>query len=181
MTTLAPDRESVRLRAAAWAKMYIRSREQTKFHGMSFKVFRAPCFTRYRRCFASPRHLPRVIKRQRRQFSRSPHYRIDSILHPCGLVGGDWLGGDLLDDNTVWILVADVCGKGYAASILARGLPLLWRIRSARDLRGQKCEPVELLDLLGRELNRCLPNGGFVEATAARLDPSGQVSAARQA
>jgi serine phosphatase RsbU (regulator of sigma subunit) len=104
-----------------------------------------------------------------------PHWRIESLFRPSGQLGGDWLGGDLRDDGTVWVLIADVCGKGYAASILARGLPLLWRIRPANELRGRKCKPVELLDLLGRELNCCLPSDVFVEATAARLDPSGQV------
>jgi serine phosphatase RsbU (regulator of sigma subunit) len=143
---------------------------------MSFKAFRARVAFAVVRMLREPSPASQSKEPLRETIPGSPHYQIDSLFRPCGQVGGDWLAGEQQDDATVWILIADVCGKGRAASILARGLPLLWGIRSANDLRRRKCEPVELLDLLGRELNRCLPDGVFVEATAARLDPSGHAS-----
>ena len=142
---------------------------------MSMKVFRACVLYAVSRMLREPSPPSPLDGSLAESIPGGPHYQLDTLLRPCGEVGGDWLGGDLLDDNTLWILIADVCGKGYPASILARGLPLLWRIRSANNLRRRKCEPVELLNLLGAELNRCLPDGVFVEATAARLDPLGQV------
>jgi sigma-B regulation protein RsbU (phosphoserine phosphatase) len=156
--------------------MWIRSRGEAEFRAMSFKVFRARVIYAMTKMLREPSPLSPSKEPVRETIPGSPHYQIDSLYRPCGQVGGDWLGGELQDDATVWILVADVCGKGHPASIVARGLPLLWRISPANDLRRRKCEPIELLDLLGRELVRCLPDGVFVEATAARLDPSGNAA-----
>jgi hypothetical protein len=171
-----PDRDLLYQRAIALAKMDVRSCEETNFHRMSFAVFRDLVLYKVSRILLERSGPSQTNETVAEVIPISPHYQVDSLFRPSGDVGGDWLGGDLLDDGTVWILVADVSGKGYAASIVARGLPLLWRIRPVNDLRKRKCEPVELLDLLGRELSRYLPIGVFVEATAARLDPSGQVS-----
>jgi hypothetical protein len=170
-------RDSLHQRTIAWAKMFIRSRNETMFHGMGRKVFLALVLTAVSRWLLEPSPPPRPKPPVAEAVPGSPHWEIDILLCPCGHVGGDWLGRDLLDDGTVWILVADACGKGYLASIIADMLALAWRCPAANDLRRRKCDPVALLALLGGELNRCrLPDGLFVEATAARLDPPGQAS-----
>jgi hypothetical protein len=91
-------------------------------------------------------------------------------------VGGDWLGVDVEGDKSLWVILADVTGHGYAAYILADGLPYLWRTHGIARLRATGCQPCELLDAIGRELESIIPDDVFVEAGLGRFTTTGEAT-----
>jgi serine phosphatase RsbU (regulator of sigma subunit) len=93
-------------------------------------------------------------------------------------VGGDWLGVDIGGDETLWIIVADVTGHGFAAYLLANGLPYLWRTTHLAERRALGCAPRDLLKTLGKELESALPDDVFVEAAVGRFTPAGEATVA---
>lgn len=68
-----------------------------------------------------------------------PHYTLKAYQQTCYSVGGDYYDYIKLDDERVWIMVADVSGKGYPAALtmanlqaMLRGLGILnWPIEEA--------------------------------------------------
>jgi serine phosphatase RsbU (regulator of sigma subunit) len=92
-------------------------------------------------------------------------------------VGGDWWSADAPPEEALWIIVADVTGHGYAAHLVAAGLPFLWQARQIVGMRSGGLAPEKLLNALGRELEQVLPDGIFVEAVIGRFTSDGQVCA----
>jgi phosphoserine phosphatase RsbU/P len=89
--------------------------------------------------------------------------------------GGDWYGGRREDDGTLWLIVADITGHGYAAYLLANALPAVWR-RYWTERRFIAREPADVLAAMHDLLLDCLPEDVYVECTLLRLDPDGRVT-----
>jgi serine phosphatase RsbU (regulator of sigma subunit) len=108
----------------------------------------------------------------------SEAYHVRLFFRPHGAVGGDWFDVEAGAGGDVWVLVADVSGKGRPANLLASGLPHLWRTERVREGRRRGLPPGEVLALLGSELEACLPDCVFVEATLGRFTPAGRATVA---
>ncbi len=96
-------------------------------------------------------------------------YEVRSYLRPLDPIGGDWWDHDADPGSALWIIVGDVTGHGYAAYLLAAGLPHLWRARAIAEIRAAKQDPLALLGALGCELEAVLPDDIFVEAVLGAL------------
>ena len=84
-------------------------------------------------------------------------YEVRSYLRPLDPIGGDWWDHDADPGSALWIIVGDVTGHGYAAYLLAAGLPHLWRARAIAEIRAAKQDPLALLGASGASLRRYYP------------------------
>ena len=184
------------------AETYLRTRPASDYVDQSWAAFRAALLLLVGklaiRPYAGqggpvhgPDPLPEVTGYQTRTLFM-PHHQVGGQ----GF-GGDWFGGACADDGTLWVLVADVTGHGYAAYLLASALPAVWE--KCWDAAGREGEapaepaasgsagaspsppagarePTGLLLAMHRLLEECLPDGVFVECTLARLRPDGAVT-----
>jgi hypothetical protein len=89
--------------------------------------------------------------------------------------GGDWYGGRRGADGSLWLIVCDVTGHGYAAYLLANALPVVWR-RCWADGKLENAEPARVLAAMHDLLRECLPEDVYVECTLLRLGPDGKVT-----
>jgi serine phosphatase RsbU (regulator of sigma subunit) len=116
----------------------------------------------------------------------SPQYLSAAVSLPYERVGNSWYGGDWFagrqtPDGALWVIVADITGHGYCASLLAGGLPGIWQAcwdahRRAGDWSGddRPLEPADVLAAMHDLLRDCLPEGVYVECTLLRLSPEGE-------
>jgi len=87
-------------------------------------------------------------------------------LKPCHAVGGDYVDVLPLPDGRALVIIADVCGKGLAAAMVAMGLHTLVHAAARRW--------VSLADLaftLSAHLNETLPAYSFVTLIGMTVDP----------
>jgi hypothetical protein len=172
-----------------WAAMHLRVQEPAKFDGLSWEVFHhyvqwkasqmlwgsVPAGRWLRRCPRWLRPVAAVVWRRRLRRTglrgAGPVALPDSAVfaaavfnRPLDLVGGDWYAATC-DGDTLWVLLADVCGKSWPAYVLSQGLPFLWDC----CLVTQPADPAGMLAQLDGHLQACLPDGLFVEATVARF------------
>jgi hypothetical protein len=108
----------------------------------------------------------------------SPIFHIEAYFLPRDHVGGDWYAAESAGGGTLWVMVADVTGKGPAAHLLAEGLPYLWQSRVLTRAREQSRQPRELLDVLDREISPVFPRGVFVEALLGTFSAEGSATVA---
>jgi len=95
-----------------------------------------------------------------------PYYTLKGYQQTCYSVGGDYYDYIKLDDERVWVMVADVSGKGYPAALtmanlqaMLRGLGILnWPIEEAANY-------------LNDALCDTLTAGRFVTLFLAKLQP----------
>jgi hypothetical protein len=189
-----------------WVTMHLRVQDPAKFaflaatDDLSWEVFRnyvrwkagqmlwgpIPVGAWVRRCprwlrFISAAVGRRLLRKKRLRgemaagLSSSDVFGVSAFSRPLDLVGGDWYTAACRGD-TLWVLLADVCGKSWPAYILAQGLPFLWD----SCLVVQPDDAIEMLARLDGHLQACLPDGLFLEATVARFaaQPQGQVQVA---
>lgn len=85
---------------------------------------------------------------------------------PCWWVGGDYADAIALPDGRVLLTIADVCGKGVQAALVAVVL------RNLLHLVSELCALSELMERMNRHLCRHLPDHAFVTALmiAVNLD-----------
>jgi hypothetical protein len=192
--------------ALHWAEMYLRTQEPARFDRLapspdqSWEVFGElvrwkvsqmlwepiPAGRWLRWCPGWLRRVVAIVWRRRMRRTRTrvsvPAALPDSAVfaasvfsQPHDLVGGDWCT-TTRDGDTLWVLLADVCGKSWPAYILSRGLQPLWNV----CLSGQPVDPVAMLTQLDGHLERCLPEALFVEVTVARCSarPQEQIEVA---
>jgi phosphoserine phosphatase RsbU/P len=86
---------------------------------------------------------------------------------PCHAVGGDYVDVLPLPDGRALLVIADVCGKGLAAAMVAMGLHTLVHA-AARRWAGL----ADLAFALSAHLNETLPSHSFVTLIALTLDPA---------
>jgi serine phosphatase RsbU (regulator of sigma subunit)/CHASE2 domain-containing sensor protein len=104
--------------------------------------------------------VPRVL------FAAEARFSVDARLEPARIVGGDFYDCFMLDANRLFFAVADVSGKGLAASLfmaLAKSLLKSIALRSGAD-------PGAILVQASAEITRDNPESFFVTAFAAILD-----------
>jgi serine phosphatase RsbU (regulator of sigma subunit) len=89
--------------------------------------------------------------------------------------GGDWYGGRLGDDGTLWLILADITGHGYAAYLLANALPAVW-LKLWTDHALVNAEPGDVLGVMHDLLHDCLPEDVYAECTLLRLDGDGRAT-----
>lgn len=86
---------------------------------------------------------------------------------PCRWVGGDYVDVLSLPDGRMLLAVADVCGKGLAAALVAARLHTLMHASA----RGGMDLPA-IMASLHAYLQEYLPGGSFVTMVALTLDPA---------
>jgi serine phosphatase RsbU (regulator of sigma subunit) len=106
----------------------------------------------------------------------APGYHHRVLFRPHGPRGGDWYGGCLGSDGSFWVVVFDVMSHGPVASLLARGLPLLWRLTALEQARNAGQRPSHILRLIHDELGGVLPEFVFVDAVLARFHDEAEVT-----
>ena len=162
------------------AETFLRTRPAADYQQQSWAAFRASLLLHVGKLAFQPYggqngpvHGPAPLPESEAYQNRTLFLPLDRVGQQG--FGGDWYGGLRADDGSLWIMIADVTGHGYAAYLLAIALPAVW----------QKCwetngahDPAELLGAMHRLLAECLPEGVFVESTLVRLDPGGAVTIA---
>jgi len=88
---------------------------------------------------------------------RLPGYEIAAINIPCSVVGGDYYDMIQLENGDTALAIADVAGKGAAASILMAGLQA-----SLRSLLLGRSSLPELMPVLNRLVCSQVPEGSFI-------------------
>lgn len=84
---------------------------------------------------------------------------------PCQWVGGDYVDAVRLSDGRVLLIMADVCGKGLQASLIASSLHTFVHALSDADL-----QLPELVDRMNKYLCHYLPEHSFVTAVCIAFD-----------
>jgi sigma-B regulation protein RsbU (phosphoserine phosphatase) len=93
-----------------------------------------------------------------------PGYEVAAVMHPARLLGGDYYDFFEISEDVVDVVIADVSGKGAAASLLMPSLALALRSR-ARELSG----PAAIVKDLDESLKQITDGGTFVTIFYARL------------
>lgn len=86
---------------------------------------------------------------------------------PCRSVGGDYVDALTMNDGRILLGVADVCGKGLQASLVASSLHTLVHV-----LTEVSSDLPTLVQRINRHLVKYLPDHSFVTAVFAAVDPS---------
>jgi hypothetical protein len=174
------DPETLTERALHGLEAYLRARPPAEYAGMSLRAFRATALVHLGRVVLTPFGRPGSGPGTAgpAPLPDGPAYEARTLFLPCERVGehwfgGDWFGGAHAPDGSLWVFLADVTGHGYYAYLLASNLPGLWQA-CWEDLPADAHQPLDLLRALHDALEECLPEGVYVEACLARLDPAGQ-------
>ncbi len=85
----------------------------------------------------------------------------------CREVGGDYFDAVIAADGRLWLLIADVCGKGVGAAMVASSVHAL-----AHVLVDQCATPGRLLERLNKYLVVHEVGSSFVTCLAVALDPA---------
>ena len=102
------------------------------------------------------------------RFKAESRFSIDALLEPARSVGGDFYDCFMLDDDKLFFVVADVSGKGLAASLfMALSKALL---KSIAMRRSDDPDPAWILARASKEINRDNREALFVTALAGVLD-----------
>ena len=158
------------------AETYLRTRPDSSFAALAWPAFRAAVLLYVAKLASHPHGqqtpermtpgaLPRALRYDSEVFFL-PYERIGDYWF-----GGDWFGGRVSADGSLWILLADITGHGYHAYLLAGALPSVWQ----RCWQTTPTAPAELLANMHDLLEDCLPEGIYVECTLICLRPDGQV------
>ena len=107
-----------------------------------------------------------LLPAPRRLFAREARFALDAGLEPARTVGGDFYDCFMLDDRRLFFAVADVSGKGLAASLF---MALAKSLLKSIALRGGK-DPGAILRQASAEIARDNPESFFVTAFAGVLD-----------
>jgi serine phosphatase RsbU (regulator of sigma subunit) len=98
-----------------------------------------------------------------------PGFELAAVMHPARLLGGDYYDFFEIGDGVVDVVIADVSGKGAAASLLMPSLALALRMR-ARELSG----PAAIVKDLDESLKQITNSATFVTIFYARLHTTSQ-------
>jgi hypothetical protein len=175
---LSYPRDALTAQALCATEAYLRTRRADDFAGMSIRAFRGTLMVSAAKLAWAPFGLHGREGRSAPTLPPSSAYEGQALYLPLEKVGsyyfgGDWLGGAVAEDGSLWVFLADVTGHGYFAYLLASRLPDLWRA-SWDEARG--AGPAKLLAVLHYLLEDCLPEGVYVEASLAHLGPDGQAT-----
>jgi sigma-B regulation protein RsbU (phosphoserine phosphatase) len=96
-----------------------------------------------------------------------PGIELAASMHTARLLGGDYYDFFQISDNIIDIVIADVSGKGAAASLLMPSLAVVLRVR-AHELPG----PAAIIKDLDSVLKQITGPANFVTVFYARVNPS---------
>jgi serine phosphatase RsbU (regulator of sigma subunit) len=102
----------------------------------------------------------------RRRFAGERRFSLEALLEPARTVGGDFYDCFMLDERRVFFVVADVSGKGLAASLF---MALSKSLLKSIALRGGT-DPAAMLERAAAEIGRDNAESMFVTAFAGVLD-----------
>jgi serine phosphatase RsbU (regulator of sigma subunit) len=88
-----------------------------------------------------------------------PGYELKTFYQPFRDVGGDYFDVIDLPDGRTLLAVADVCGKGMAAALLAANIQAL-----VRSIANIEAEPIALARQINQHLSRHTPTDRFATA-----------------
>jgi len=95
-----------------------------------------------------------------------PNYQINGFQQTCYSVGGDYYDHIELEDGRIWLMVADVSGKGYPAALTMANLQAMLRGLAKTNW------PIEdAANYLNEALCESLTAGRFVTLFMAKLQP----------
>ena len=102
-----------------------------------------------------PKHAPVI-----------PFYKLDGFQQTCYSVGGDYFDYIELEDGRVWLMIADVSGKGYPAALTMANLQAMLRGLAMVDW------PIEVAaNYLNESFCDSLTGGRFVTMFMGKLQP----------
>lgn len=107
-----------------------------------------------------------LLPEPRREFAGERRFELDALLVPARTVGGDFYDCFMVDRDRLFFVIADVSGKGLAASLfmaLSKSLLKSVALRSGGD-------PAAVLAQANAEIARDNPESFFVTAFAGLLD-----------
>ncbi len=107
-----------------------------------------------------------LLPSPRVRFAAEQRFSVEALLEPARTVGGDFYDCFMLDDDKLFFVVADVSGKGLAASLfmaLSKALLKSIAMRHGDD-------PAWILTRASKEINRDNRESLFVTALAGVLD-----------
>lgn len=165
------------------AETYLRTRSPADFRSMNVVAFRGAVLIQVARQVVQPFGGGQDGKSAAPEpLPQSDGYHFRTVFLPEEKIGafsfgGDWFGGRRGEDGTLWLIVADVTGHGYAAYLLANTLPIVWS-KCWTDRRLDSAEPGDVLGSMHDLLRDCLPEDIYVECTLLRLARDGQVTVA---
>ncbi len=116
---------------------------------------------------AYERDLVLAAQVQRRVLPSPPTlsgFELGAVMHPARLLGGDYYDFFQISEDVVDVVIADVSGKGAAASLLMPSLALALRTR-ARELSG----PAAIVKDLDESLKQITNGATFVTIFYGRL------------
>jgi serine phosphatase RsbU (regulator of sigma subunit) len=175
---LSYSRDALTAQALSATEAYLRTRRADDFTGMSLRAFRGTLMVSAAKLAWAPFWLHGQEGRSAPTLPACSAYEGKAVYLPLERVGGycfggDWLGGVVAKDGSLWVFLADVTGHGYYAYLLASRLPDIWR--TCWDEAGG-AGPVELLGVLHDLLGDCMPEGVYTEAILAHLGPDGHAT-----
>ena len=107
-----------------------------------------------------------LLPAPRRVFAGEARFALEADLEPARIVGGDFYDCFMLDAHRLFFVVADVSGKGLAASLF---MALAKSLLKSIALRGGG-DPAAILSQASAEIARDNPESFFVTAFAGILD-----------
>ena len=92
-------------------------------------------------------------------------FDIAGYSEPCRTVGGDYFGYFPVGDDKVWVIIADVAGKGMPASLLVMNFQARVQVLAQDDL-----DPATMATRLNDTLCSVCPANRFITAFLCRMD-----------
>ncbi len=162
------------------AETFLQTRPPEDFAGLTWESFRAAVLLHEAKTvFRPPQQTWEGHSLLSVPLPTTPHYHSETFHQPYERVGdhwfsGDWIGGHVDELGALWILVADVTGHGYPAYLVSKNLPTLWSL-TWEKITTASPDPVEVLGTIHETLERCLPEGIYVEAALLKCFQDGRV------
>lgn len=95
-----------------------------------------------------------------------PGYALLGFQQSCYAVGGDFYDYIILPDDRLWLVIADVAGKGYPAALTVANLQAMLHVLAAENVAFE-----EAVAYINNTLCKTLTGGRFVTIFLAKLQP----------
>ncbi|MDQ6960222.1 MAG: PP2C family protein-serine/threonine phosphatase, partial [Mariprofundaceae bacterium] len=95
-----------------------------------------------------------------------PGYAFCAFVQSCYSVGGDYYDFITLPDGRIWLVIADVAGKGYPAALTVANLHAMLHVLATENVPFDKA-----VDYINKALFQSLAGGRFVTLFMAKLLP----------
>ncbi len=96
-----------------------------------------------------------------------PGYAFCAYEESCYAVGGDFYDFVPLPDGRLWLVIADVAGKGYPAALTVANMQAMLHVLAAENVRFDAA-----VDYINKALFKTMAGGRFVTLFMAKLQPA---------